>query len=451
MNALKLKKLAASMDSSQSKGAHGKKKRISIEVPSTDDGDSDDESSNSFMHEVIEMPPGRIRRSPLQHTTLEAQLAAIPPMSRPEEDSPIPPNPQVDAQIGGTSGGTVASTNTRTRGPTRGIGVQRLFDKDGKLPVPIPQEFRKPVGKNASKCVNQIGVQVRQNMPNIGVRKWKKVADSIKQPMYQCVEDKFDLQGDSVDVNKSLNTKFANSLRQHVYRLHTKYKKAKLTHGDEYVRNHPPENVTAENWIELIDKKWTDSDFKELSLKNKKNRNENPDKNKHRVGSKSLAVRVHEGMEENDGQLPKATVIYRETHYDPKKKKWITSEAERNYEEMLRLEEEHLVDPDAIPLTPEEVSVRVLKPRSGYVKGLGIRPSSSLRTIASSGMSKDDVQRQIAEIKEAANSEIAELKEANKRHEEMTANILEFLRSQGFTTPFGNGGSSSSSYRGDGN
>ena len=53
MNALKLKKLAASMDSSQFKGAHEKKKRISVEVPSTDDGDSDDESSNSFMHEVL--------------------------------------------------------------------------------------------------------------------------------------------------------------------------------------------------------------------------------------------------------------------------------------------------------------------------------------------------------------------------------------------------------------
>ena len=42
--------------------------------------------------------------------------------------------------------------------------------------------------KNAFKCVNQIGVQVRQNMLNIGVRKWKKVADSIKQPMYQCIK-----------------------------------------------------------------------------------------------------------------------------------------------------------------------------------------------------------------------------------------------------------------------
>jgi hypothetical protein len=53
------------------------------------------------------MPSGHIRRSPLQHTTSEAQLATIPPMSHPEEDSPIPPNPQADAQIGGTSGGTV--------------------------------------------------------------------------------------------------------------------------------------------------------------------------------------------------------------------------------------------------------------------------------------------------------------------------------------------------------
>uniref|UniRef100_A0A2N9ENH0 Uncharacterized protein n=1 Tax=Fagus sylvatica TaxID=28930 RepID=A0A2N9ENH0_FAGSY len=100
------------------------------------------------------------------------------------------------------------------------------------------------------------------------------------------------------------------------------------------------------------------------------------------------------------------------------------------------------------PLTPEEVSVReILKPRSGYVKGLGIRPSSSLRTIASSGMSRDDVQRQIAEIKEAANSEIAELKEANKRHEEMTANIR-VLRSQSFTTPLRSQGAFST--RGDG-
>ena len=36
-------------------------------------------------------------------------------------------------------------------------------------------------------------------------------------------------------------------------------------------------------------------------------------------------------MESNEGQLPKAKVIYRKTHYDPKKKKWITLEAKNNY------------------------------------------------------------------------------------------------------------------------
>jgi hypothetical protein len=84
---------------------------------------------------------------------------------------------------------------------------------------------------------------------------------------------------------------------------------------------------------------------------------------------------------------------------------------------MLRLEEEHLVDPYAIPLTPKNMSVRVLKLRFGYIKGLSMRHSPSLRTIASFGMSSDDVQRQIVEIKEAANSEITKIKEANKRHE----------------------------------
>ena len=83
---------------------------------------------------------------------------------------------------------------------------------------------------------------------------------------------------------------------------------------------------------------------------------------------------------------------------------------------MLRLEKEHLVNPYAIPLTPKDVSVRVLKLRSSYIKGLSMRHSPSLRTIDSFGMSSDNVQRQIVEIKEAANSEITKIKEANKRH-----------------------------------
>ena len=51
---------------------------------------------------------------------------------------------------------------------------------------------------------------------------------------------------------------------------------------------------------------------------------------------------------------------------------------------MLRVQDEHCSTLDAQPLTEEEISKIVLKLRSGYVKGLGMRPSSSLRTPASS-------------------------------------------------------------------
>ena len=49
---------------------------------------------------------------------------------------------------------------------------------------------------------------------------------------------------------------------------------------------------------------------------------------------------------------------------------------------MLKVQDEHCSTPKAQPLTEEEISMMVLKLRSGYVKGLGMRPSSFLRTIA---------------------------------------------------------------------
>jgi hypothetical protein len=57
----------------------------------------------------------------------------------------------------------------------------------------------------------------------------------------------------------------------------------------------------------------------------------------------------------------------------------------------------------------KEVSVRVLKPRSGYVKGLGMRPSSFLKTTLSS--TSNAYVRQLEEC-------IVELQEASRRQEE---------------------------------
>ncbi|KAK9989688.1 hypothetical protein SO802_029927 [Lithocarpus litseifolius] len=70
------------------------------------------------------------------------------------------------------------------------------------------------------------------------------------------------------------------------------------------------------------------------------------------------------------------------------------------WQEMLRVQDKHCSTPDAQPLTEEEISKMVLKPRSGYKKGLGMRPSSSLRTPASSSTTQyiQQLEGQIDEL-----------------------------------------------------
>ena len=77
------------------------------------------------------------------------------------------------------------------------------------------------------------------------------------------------------------------------------------------------------------------------------------------------------------------------------------------------MQEDHCQDPNAIPLTQEEISNLVFKKKSGIVKGLGIRPSSSLVTTASSNSSVEYIQR--------LENEIIELKEARARDQEERA------------------------------
>ena len=86
----------------------------------------------------------------------------------------------------------------------------------------------------------------------------------------------------------------------------------------------------------------------------------------------------------------------------------------------------------------------VFKKKSGIVKGLGMRPSSSLVTTASSNSSAEYIHR--------LESEIIELKEVRTRDEEERAkqeevqkNILNFLRSKDYDDALTYGGGSSSS------
>ena len=115
---------------------------------------------------------------------------------------------------------------------------------------------------------------------------------------------------------------------------------------------------------------------------------------------------------------------------------------------MLRVQDEHCSTPEAQPLTEEEISMMVLKPRSGYVKGLGMRPSSSLRTLASSSSTQytQQLEGRVEELQDAnykLEDRVEELQDANFRLEEKMDCIIQYLRSKGDSDICGNGGSSS--------
>ena len=93
----------------------------------------------------------------------------------------------------------------------------------------------------------------------------------------------------------------------------------------------------------------------------------------------------------------------------------------------------------------------VFKKKSGIVKGLGMRPSSSLVTTASSNSSEEYIQwleNEIIELKEARSrdqEERAKDQEARTKQDEIQKNILNFLRRKGYddALTYGDGSTSS--------
>ncbi|KAL7161892.1 hypothetical protein ACSBR2_042384 [Camellia fascicularis] len=179
---------------------------------------------------------------------------------------------------------------------------------------------------------------------------------------------------------------------------------------------------------------------------------------KHRCGSKSLSVRVHEATIANGGQLPELPCVYKSTHFNDVTKQWISLECKKNYDNMIKIQAEHCFQPSVVLITLEELSLKELKPRSGYVKGLGLRHSFSVRTTSAS-IDSDYVRRLEMEIQEqkkeiqsqkeeitaqkheiqAQNKEIGKMNRSIEEHLEMTSSIMEFLKKQGFKGQFRGG------------
>ncbi|KAJ8623678.1 hypothetical protein MRB53_032208 [Persea americana] len=166
---------------------------------------------------------GRNRAGNVTAVQLQGHVQQLVPKGIILSSQPLNVEPQVEETTAGK----------RVRGPSRGKEVQGIVDRYGKLNVPIPSEFRAPVGDYASKLASKIGVEVRTRVPDPSVRTWKYVDDSVKGAIVQRLNDQFDLEGDPIDIEKAMNTKFGRRLSNHTYKLHKQFRELKDAKGED--------------------------------------------------------------------------------------------------------------------------------------------------------------------------------------------------------------------------
>ncbi|CAL5382264.1 unnamed protein product [Camellia sinensis] len=218
MNALGVKNITTCLKAVVQHKKLRKEKQIPIDEnnddyrPSEAKDGSDTQFYDSFEYELLEIPSRA--RSQSHHEALTHASEEGHTSSRPEVASHPPPPLNVEPQLEVTAGNTIG-----------------------------------------------IGVEVRTRLPDPSVHRWKYVDASVKEAMFQRLNDQFDLQGDPVDIEKAMNTKFGRRLSNHTYRLHKQFMELKEAKGEEYARNHPPKNVDPTKWIDLIDKKWNTKEF----------------------------------------------------------------------------------------------------------------------------------------------------------------------------------------------
>ncbi|XXG76512.1 hypothetical protein AAC387_Pa08g0849 [Persea americana] len=97
----------------------------------------------------------------------------------------------------------------------------------------------------------------------------------------------------------------------------------------------------------------------------------------HMSSSRSFLARSSVIRAQNAGHEQPFLDFYHDTQYMHGKKKWINEEAQKTHEELVRLMAEQSQHSITSLMTDEQISVKVLGQRSGYLKGFGIRKKST--------------------------------------------------------------------------
>ncbi|OMO89537.1 hypothetical protein CCACVL1_07778 [Corchorus capsularis] len=154
----------------------------------------------------------------------------------------------------------------KVRGPTRGVGLEKLIKGKNKLVIEIPKGKGRPVSEvQSAKLSSEIGLIARKfiSVPT----KWRALTEADKLHFLERLRNKFDINLNDEYIKRSVLSIFAKLCKQQRYKLHQYYKSFNT---DEETRQKLLSNfnMTEENWEKYCDM-FSDADFKEKCEKNK--------------------------------------------------------------------------------------------------------------------------------------------------------------------------------------
>ncbi|XP_065849653.1 uncharacterized protein [Euphorbia lathyris] len=225
----------------------------------------------------------------------------------------------------------------------------------------------------------------------------------------------------------------ASHFKQYKHMCHKHYKK----YTAEDAKKNPPEDVTQEDWVHLCNHFESDA-FKKQSEANKLNRAKLVVPN--RTGSKSYAQWIFE-MESSQVSLdePPVLKLYFDMHHN-KDGTWFNLETQENYEKMIA--EFQKSKEEEVQLSGQQIVEKILKPKSGYSRGLGYvaKPSSGrVARVYQESFQSEKQARELLEEKlktqdEKIKSQEETIANLQASHDELKALFMSTLNRNGAQT-----------------
>ncbi|XP_020260850.1 uncharacterized protein LOC109837148 [Asparagus officinalis] len=288
-----------------------------------------------------------------------------------------------------------SGTTKKVRGKTRGVNADKVFSQlNSKIPVTLTEENGRPTGPYAEMFANEIGYTIRNYAPT---ECWKKIEKAYVENLIKRMQNKFEFDMSLPWVQRYVITTCQTVYCNFRYKLKKHFEQFSTI--EEAIQNKHEAVKTQEEW-EFLCTHFSSEKFKIRSEKNVLNRSKLT--YHHKAGSKSFM-----------------------SHQE-------------QIDQMIKMRADTTQPDGTRTMTDEEICAKVLKVKSGYIKGCGFGPRPPPLRFSRSSMSEmseknKELQEQLQETQQlvgtqqqkidAQNEVIQRLEEQAKKFEEFMANF----------------------------